>query len=245
MKAGRIASLGLIIILAISCNRKLAPQQSSTPQKARQVRIDDTSGLFTYGNGTNWPNDSTVYRKVLRLTDSPACAESSSYAMSTVELLQLRNNYTDYSLHTYQSCSAVRYNDTIEITFNFAPLGGGDVIYFAGKPITILMHDSQFTVDITHTSDVSTAIIHPNGEIERIPFPKSDIGYTRLDLNKANYAVGDTIIGHFYARSTLTRERYRWYKQKEQSKSTRQVTHEIAKGSFRLIVGTKEDDCLR
>jgi len=149
-----------------------------------------------------------------------------------MELVSLTQNYTQFRTYKYQSCQAVKYGDTIDISFYPWLAAGGNVTYFASKTLQIRLIDSLYSSSLTHTSDALPAIRkQPDGTWKKGAFPKSKMDYSRVTLARTDFAIGDTIRGDFYCRSTKPATLY-----KEEVK-------EIAKGSFRVILEDKNKKC--
>ncbi len=233
----------LTICSMMSCNNNLKKEEDIIIDKLRKIQVKNLDNLYKYPNGIEVPNDTTVYKNVLRWKKSEECAKLLSYAKTNVELLRLNKDYTNYRLHQYNSCEANMYNDSIEITINFSSFGGGDKIYYESKPIKILVNNSNFSVDITHTSDV-VSMIKKDGKYVRQPFPKSQIEYAKLSLNKEKYEIGDTIIGNLKVKSIFLKESLRKDKKTDQWYTVKERSNEIAKGNFRAILEDKSKRCL-
>ena len=215
----------LILFSLLSC-QTLKKAQKSAP---KTIKVADLSEMYIM-NGEEMPINTIVYKDLIRRKKSTKCAQLLAYAQTSLQLLSLRNNNTDFAINDYKSCRAIKQGDSILIHFNFAPFGGGDRVYFTNKRVDLILHNSKFSMNITHASDVRTSI-KKNGKYELVPFPTSDIKYTKLELNHATYAIGDTIKGYIKARSVS-----------RQNRNKREIK-EILKGGFRVIVEDKTDIC--
>ncbi|MFK8102643.1 MAG: hypothetical protein AB8G15_08965 [Saprospiraceae bacterium] len=217
--------LYLILFSFFAC--KTPAPTKSTPINWK-VELENHQSSYTI-NYQEIPGDSLVYQDLIRRKKSPACAKLLAYAKTDVQLLSLYNNNTDFQVHKYRSCRALKRGDSLFLSFNFSPFGASKFTYFTNKEVSIKIHQGKFDLDITHTSDASSGYIK-DGRFIFKPLPKSDIRKANLSLERHHFVVGDTIKGYLKVQSTLA----------PQKKGSQK---EILKGSFRVIVEDAEDYC--
>lgn len=119
------------------------------------------------------------------------------FAKSTVELVEVKGKFIDYSIHNYKSCAAKMNKDTVELAIRYDHKYSGR-FPMEGRSIYIKYWPKDFKSEIVHYSDVIVA-----GR----KFPRSKIYFDYLELNKEIYEKGDTICGKISIRATIGKDK--------------------------------------
>lgn len=220
----------------LCCNSPKVTQSTIDPtikyNQIQSIKVDEgLLDLYTHaGRSEEIPIDSSVYKALIQRKKSTTCANVLAYANTSMKMIRLTRAEDDFQLYKYQRCRAIMMADTIKISFGFPPFAGGNISYFAGKPLELTIANQQYQTTLTHTSDALSAT-KVNGKWVQTPFPTSDFLSTALTLSQANYAVGDTIRGNFKAKAHF------------QSKRHPTPNKEIIRGYFRVILEDEASYC--
>ena len=128
--------------------------------------------------------DSTYAAELLETYDwakrQPEFASRIAFAKSTVQLVEVHDNFSDYSLHDFHYCEAHKTDTSVQIylKYEFAHT------HMEGRFLEISVVENDFKTSIIHFSDVMSR----GGK-----FPESEVYFDQVWLNKQHFERADTL----------------------------------------------------